>query len=179
MSRRSLATCSVPGCPNLATKGKCDVHRREQWRKLDAARPSAAKRGYGKAWQKRRIRQLKRHPFCEVPGCPLPASQVHHDPPRAKLVALGVPDPDAEEYLHSLCENHHSQKTAREVWHTPGREPVDPYSPETGCLGISGSLRIGSRQKWGALSEQDASPAPESALSGLLALCRRGLRARP
>jgi hypothetical protein len=39
------------------------------------------------------------------------AIDVHHVPERKTLVALGVADPDASEFLHSLCKRHHSAHT--------------------------------------------------------------------
>jgi hypothetical protein len=51
---------------------------------------------------------------CEEDGCLEPATDVDHEPPRRELVAAGVTDPDAEQYLTALCHSHHSRKTARQ-----------------------------------------------------------------
>lgn len=45
--------CPEPGCPNLMP---CATHARELRRRQDAARPSSAKRGYGRAHQRARAR---------------------------------------------------------------------------------------------------------------------------
>jgi 5-methylcytosine-specific restriction protein A len=82
---------------------------------VDQRRGSAAQRGYGARWQRIRARKLRRNPMCERPGCVQPAVDVDHTPTRRELVAKGVADPDADQYLTALCHSHHSHKTAVET----------------------------------------------------------------
>lgn len=102
--------CIAPRCPNLTTRTRCATHETE----AEMRRGNAADRGYDARWQRTRARYLRRHPMCQIPGCPEAATDVDHTPTRRELVKRGVPDPDAERYLTGLCHPHHSQKTARE-----------------------------------------------------------------
>lgn len=106
------AVCSLPGCPELvADRGRCPAHRRAG----ETSRPNAAAQGYGARWRKVRARFLRSHPICQVTDCWLKATDVDHVTLRRDLVAQGVANPDADEYLQALCHSHHSQKTAAET----------------------------------------------------------------
>lgn len=107
MPYRIAGRCSTPGCPNPSGGGACSEHR--VYRESD--RPSPQARGYDEAWKRKRAAQLRDHPLCEECDVPTPATDVHHVPERKTLVALGVADPDAPEFLHSLCKRHHSAHT--------------------------------------------------------------------
>jgi 5-methylcytosine-specific restriction enzyme A len=107
MPYRISSRCTFPGCPNASTGGPCPTHRAPR----PDPRPSAARRGYGRKWEKRRAAKLARDPFCE--DCGAPATDVDHVPDRKLLVAAGVADPDAWEYLHSRCKAHHARETFR------------------------------------------------------------------
>lgn len=76
------------------------------------SRPSAAKRGYDKAWQKRRIAFLSDNPLCAdcmKDGIVTPATVVDHVIPHrgdpVKFHDTGN--------LQPLCERHHNIKTAK------------------------------------------------------------------
>jgi 5-methylcytosine-specific restriction protein A len=71
-------------------------------------RASAAKRGYGRRWQRLRKMILARDPICRWPGCTMPATDVDHVVPRA------AGGDDSEGNLQGLCHEHHSLKTASE-----------------------------------------------------------------
>lgn len=81
-----------------------------------SGRPSAARRGYGYEWQKRRIAYLARNPWCRgAPdlhgGRPFwwhRATEVDHITP----LRLGGADDDSN--LQPLCKSAHSTKTALE-----------------------------------------------------------------
>jgi hypothetical protein len=60
MPRSSLRACSVPGCPELTTGGKCTAHRRAAYRAADALRPSSSERGYDHDHQLLRKREDRR-----------------------------------------------------------------------------------------------------------------------
>jgi len=51
MSNVPPCPCSVPGCPALTSRGRCDAHRRES----DALRGSSAERGYDADHRRLRI----------------------------------------------------------------------------------------------------------------------------
>lgn len=91
-------------------------------------------------WRKRRARFLRTHPTCI--DCGSPATELDHVPPRQLLVALGIHDPDADQWLNPRCGSCHSRVTRlRDMpllkrWH----EGADPaalaeeamsYRPET------------------------------------------------
>jgi len=107
MANKIARVCWVPLCGRI----NCTIHgpRPVSVRPRDT-RPTAASRGYGARWQRIRAAFLAAHPYCE--DCGAPATDVDHVPSRRILVARGVPDPDADEYLHSRCHAHHSKKTA-------------------------------------------------------------------
>lgn len=73
-----------------------------------SGRPSAARRGYGHDWQKKRAAQLRREPWCRscrAEGRRVRATDVDHVIPRPE----GTDDPSN---LQSLCHACHSRKTA-------------------------------------------------------------------
>lgn len=77
---------------------------------FDKTRPSAAERGYDKAWFQFRARYLRANPQCQHPGCTERATEVHHlkrvkTHPQLKLDIRNV---------MGFCKPHHSQRTATE-----------------------------------------------------------------
>ena len=110
MPNRPPRCCNHPGCPRPAYHGSlCEEHAKEQPRQQETARPTSAQRGYGARWQKRRAEFLRDHPICE--DCGRIATIPDHVPSRKELVRLGVPDPDADRYLHPRCRTCHNRKT--------------------------------------------------------------------
>lgn len=107
---RASRVCNVPGCPTLTTGGRCDEHQRA----ADRARGNFTQRGYGgPAWNRARAACLRRDPVCVV--CHVtPANTADHYPlGRDELLAKGVRNPDALEYLRGLCRSCHSKETAK------------------------------------------------------------------
>lgn len=106
MAHRIQRPCKNPLCGKL----NCTEHPEYNTptRQPDL-RPTAARRGYGAAWQKRRAAFLATHPYCE--DCGAKATDVDHIPSRRVLVERGEIDPDAEKYLHPKCHSCHSKKT--------------------------------------------------------------------
>jgi 5-methylcytosine-specific restriction protein A len=90
----------------------CTVHQRPSMRRAPDLRLSAARRGYGAGWRKKRAAFLAANPACE--DCGHPATDVDHIPSRRELLAQGVHDPDADQYLHSRCHSDHTRKTNRQ-----------------------------------------------------------------
>lgn len=107
MPSRPLAWCTIPGCTNRAN-GRCAEHGGQP---SGAPRPSPQRRGYTPGWAATAKRYLATHPWCEHDRCTQRATQVHHVPDRAVLVANGVTEPDADAYLHGLCAPHHARHT--------------------------------------------------------------------
>lgn len=109
---RGLRPCSTPGCPELTAGGRCERHAAQGRASSEAARPSAAERGYGARWRRRRARFLAANPVCVLCGA---TSEVpdHWPLTRRELVARGVADPDADRRLRALCTRCHNRETAR------------------------------------------------------------------
>jgi 5-methylcytosine-specific restriction protein A len=103
--------CPVRRCGRLVGRDetRCTVHQREYERAVDERRGTAASRGYDADWRRRRKEFLRRHPWCEEPGCPYPSEHVDHKVP------LAQGGQDAESNLQALCRTCHSRKTMREL----------------------------------------------------------------
>ena len=107
--------CKQPGCPTLVDKGYCEEHSRVRNREYDARRGSPSKRGYGRRWQKKRNRILRRDPFCK---CKL--KQCGHAPGKCGAFSTDVDHKvsrrrggtDSDENLEGTCHICHSRKTA-------------------------------------------------------------------
>lgn len=110
MRRKRYTVCTTDGCPVLVQGGRrckdCEA-------KADKQRPNSTARGYDRKWRLRRARFLLDHPICEEQGCHKASTDVHHRIKRKDLIAQGVQDPDADQYLQALCHSHHSQQTSR------------------------------------------------------------------
>lgn len=70
------------------------------------ARPSAAKRGYGRRWQRLRLMVLSRDPICVK--CNSPSEEVDHIIPKPN-------GDDSMDNLQGLCKSCHSSKTMKEM----------------------------------------------------------------
>lgn len=117
---RALKTCPTPGCPELVPSGRCDgcTARAEQ------ARGTAAQRGYGSRWARKRRAYLTAHPICLLCGG-IASVADHYPTSRRDLVAQGVADPDADHRLRPLCASCHGRETAQ---HQPGGWAADRHS---------------------------------------------------
>jgi 5-methylcytosine-specific restriction protein A len=105
--------CRAPGCPALTTARYCAAHANEGNRQVDARRPSAARRGYDRRWERIRRAKLERDPLCaeclRAGRGAVEAAEVDHIVPLARGGGHG------EANLQSLCKPCHSAKTARET----------------------------------------------------------------
>lgn len=99
-----------PGCQAPIGPGRCPTCTRE----ADRARGNFTQRGYGgPAWSQARRACLDRDRTCVLCHA-APANTADHYPEsRAELVARGVTDPDAPQYLRGLCRPCHSRETAK------------------------------------------------------------------
>lgn len=108
MPKKPAQVCTKSWCNEVRP---CPVHDRAVNRQRMDKRPSAARRGYGAKWRKRREEFLREHPLCV--DCGQPSAVPDHYPlTRRELVECGVTDPDADEYLVARCASCHSRKTA-------------------------------------------------------------------
>ncbi len=113
----AVKPCSIPGCTELVTTGRCDPHRQE----ADRLRGNRHQRGYGRTHEQRfRHGVLRRDPLCVCldrahnhwPACLAPSTVADHHPhTRRELVALGL-DPNDPRYGRGLCKGCHDQHTA-------------------------------------------------------------------
>lgn len=107
MASRPARPCTFPGCPELADPGdgRCESHQ--------AARPSAAQRGYGHHHRARfRKAVLARDPICVLCKAALATEADHWPLSRRQLEQQGL-DPDDPDHGRGLCELCHKHETAR------------------------------------------------------------------
>ena len=113
MPYSSLRKCTYPGCHTLVKSGRCDIHSSKR-----VERDPAIKKLYNSLrWRTMRDLQLALHPWCaecEKKDALVMATEVDHIKPHRGDPELFF---DANN-LQSLCKPHHSNKTAREVWHS-------------------------------------------------------------
>lgn len=118
MPRRALTACTVPGCPELTTGGRCDDHRQQAERQ----RGSARQRGYGTTHEERfRRGVLRRDVICVICRNALATRADHWPRSRRELVAAGL-DPDDPRYGRGLCASCDSTQTAERQpggWNAP------------------------------------------------------------
>jgi 5-methylcytosine-specific restriction protein A len=112
MPSKPLNPCSVPGCPELVSGGRCEAHSKQD----KARRAETGNSAYKTTrWQRIRKAYLYRHPWCVL--CARQATVADHYPlSRKQLVAQGV-EPDTPSRLRPLCAPCHNKETAK---HQPG-----------------------------------------------------------
>lgn len=109
MPRKPRPPCSIPGCPELTTGGRCPAHERE----ANRDRVSRGGAVYTTRWQRIRKAYLYANPWCVL--CGRAANVADHFPAsRRELAAKGVPNPDASKHLRPLCVACHNRETARQ-----------------------------------------------------------------
>ena len=94
--------CKNPRCRNLTAVTYCEACVTGG---RTPRRPSAAKQGYGRRWQRLRLMKLARCPLCE---CGQPATEVHHIVPvrHSGRVLVRLDE------LEAMCKSCHSKRTA-------------------------------------------------------------------
>ncbi|QNB48516.1 HNH endonuclease [Thermanaerosceptrum fracticalcis] len=113
MPTKSKRPCSWPGCPELTTERYCEKHKKQEQRRQDERRGTAAQRGYDARWRKARKRFLSANPLCAEcmkQGKIVPAIVVDHIRPHKGDYELFWD----ESNWQPLCKQCHDRKTATE-----------------------------------------------------------------
>ena len=66
MPSKPMKRCSYPRCTALVSGGKCDEHRRKEYKRYDESRGNSGQRGYSNDWQRVRAIKKRMNPFCEM-----------------------------------------------------------------------------------------------------------------
>lgn len=114
MPRKMPKPCAHPGCPNLTHDRFCSDHAKQERKRYDRERGTAAQRGYGSRWRKYRKWFLTQNPLCvkcKEEGKLTPATDVDHI-----QAVKGPNDPLFWEPSNhqALCHSCHSRKTVKE-----------------------------------------------------------------
>jgi 5-methylcytosine-specific restriction protein A len=116
--------CRHPGCGTLirGSRGFCEEHQAQARKRQDELRPSAARRGYGKDWRRRRAEYLEEHPFCVRPlaggrSCQAETTVVDH------IVPLAEGGADDEGNWQALCKTCHDSWKQRHDRERAKRRP--------------------------------------------------------
>ena len=115
MANRPQRRCSKCSKPTRNKGGRCDGCKRTKTtstaRQTGVRRPSAAKRGYGRRWQRESKLYLRSHPQCAV--CPQesiqPATVVDHIVPHRGDMELFW----NVENWQALCASCHNRKSGK------------------------------------------------------------------
>jgi len=113
MPRKLPTPCNYPGCPNLTHERFCETHKKQEQRRQDRERGTAAQRGYDARWRKARKRFLAANPLCAEcmkEGKVTAASVVDHIIPHKGDPVLFWD----ESNWQSLCKQCHDRKTTKE-----------------------------------------------------------------
>jgi len=104
--------CAHTGCPGLTYTCYCDAHKKEADRSYNKHdRDSAARKHYGRTWEKVRALYLSQYPLCaecQKAGRLTPALEVHH------IIPLSKGGTHDSRNLMALCVSCHSRTTARD-----------------------------------------------------------------
>jgi len=116
MPMRAMRPCSEPGCVELIREGQyCEAHFiSHSHNDIPKVRKYPERqRLYDRHWQRRRVRQLAKYPWCQdclEQNIYTPAVDVHHEERHMGSRVVFIRSP-----LRSLCKHHHGQRTAQEV----------------------------------------------------------------
>jgi 5-methylcytosine-specific restriction enzyme A len=104
--------CNYPMCPELTHSRYCETHVRVTRSESDKRRKGHNKHYNTADWQRKRKRWLSKNPFCQhvMPDglpCNKPGNTVDH------VVPLNDGGADDESNYQTLCQSHHSYKTAK------------------------------------------------------------------
>lgn len=101
---------NAPRCSHLAKAGRrfCTCCQKAERRRYDRTRPSAAARGYGPAWRRKRRQFLRDHPTCELDQLRERVRDVH-DVGREGRLRIWLMK-QTERCLRASAEPHHLQR---------------------------------------------------------------------
>jgi hypothetical protein len=94
-------------CGRISETKRCPAHGGTN---RSPERRTSADRSYGRQFRRNRTILLARDPICVECGL-VPSVVADHEPSRRVLLARGVEDPDALEYLRALCLGCHRVKS--------------------------------------------------------------------
>ncbi|GAA2227243.1 hypothetical protein GCM10010430_03260 [Kitasatospora cystarginea] len=110
---RAYTICTVPGCPEYTTGGRCEDHRRE----AEQRRGTARQCGYDRTHEREfRAAVLARDPVCVLCRT-APSKHADHYPLSRRELVAADRDPNDPSSGRGLCASRHGQETAR---HQPG-----------------------------------------------------------
>ena len=113
--------CTVPGCKELVSSGRCERHSKKTREIGDEERKSSWRFYASKAWRRARGAQLNRQPLCaqcEREGRVTVATEVHHVLKRTDYAALSYDLAN----LESLCKQCHARESIAERGHNRGHK---------------------------------------------------------
>jgi hypothetical protein len=121
MAQRAFTLCRKHGCSNIVrSPGFCAAHARmgseiarKEFDVLNERKDPERKSFYASAaWTRTSLKHRTQEPLCRrcrTNGQIVGADMVHHNPPLRTLLAEHK-NPFSEEYLESLCNNHHLEE---------------------------------------------------------------------
>lgn len=136
--------CSQPGCNVLAHDGtsRCTAHKVKRDSFGDKHRGSRHERGYGTAWDKARLRVLRRDAgicqLCLADGRVHRGTEVDHRVPKFE----GGTDDD--ENLQTICRPRHREKTQQEA--ARARGGASPEAPAVSAWQAGGGQKSGAAE---------------------------------
>lgn len=115
MPKAAPRPCNSPGCGRLTYESHCPEHKRQHhvstWNEYHAGR-TRQERGYGRAWERKRITVLRRDGYlcqpCLARGLSVEATEVDH------ITAKSRGGTDDEDNLQAICAPCHRAKTAKD-----------------------------------------------------------------
>ena len=112
MPYKPKRSCSFPGCPELIPSGErfCSKHKKEEQKRYDKQRGTAAQRGYDARWRRYKKRYITEHPLCiNYEECHNVATVVDH------IISVNQGGDFWDPNNHQpMCKPCHDRKTAKE-----------------------------------------------------------------
>lgn len=119
MPYKAKHECNEPGCRTLTTARLCPLHQAQNEKQYEAARGTAAERGYTATWSRLRRMKLADSPLCQ--RCGRAATLVHH---RDRDTGNS-----SEDNLESLCSACHRCEHKEERWRGSQSYQKGPAKP--------------------------------------------------
>lgn len=127
MPSRPLRQCKHAGCPTLVQSGYCPKHtidftqqQRDRFKDIDSRKTPESRKFYSSAaWTQASKLHRSKEPLCrrcKAEGKIRAGYLVHHEPSLEQLQAQGL-NPLDDQYLETLCIQHHQQELSKKVNH--------------------------------------------------------------